>query len=254
MRLKRKTSAFSSAMLDAITPIISRSTAQEREDVGARLMATLHGRSFASIEGRAPKLSRDEHFATRMFRSFNEVHTCTERLKDFETYISRFPFSATRVTRSAYLQLIVEGHLHELYILRERLCSWLKQIARSYKSDARSLEISRTTIRLDSLVKASLEPLMQVRGSHVHEWRYDNPDIGRLQLIDILAKSPSDEFSKAIRLLRRTASQDTHGRLKTQTKAWNSVASNLIEAVYSDLHELLFISPGQALRYPTPRK
>jgi len=226
---------------------------QEREDVGARIMDTLHGRTQRPI-GATPKLSRDEHFATRMFRCYSEVHTSVERLRDIETMVSRYTFSGTRVTRAAYLKFVIEGQLHELYILQERLLAWLVAVEKSYKSDNRAPAIALAAQQLREAIRQHFRPLANVRGSHVHEFRYDSQDIERLELIDLLSRSTDKPFVSAIRLLRRFATQDTHARLKRQVLDWNKVAASAVEAVHQVLRGILFQSSGKEFAYPVPRK
>jgi hypothetical protein len=253
MRRLPHTQTLSRTISQAITPILARATREEHADVGARLMDTLHGREQRPF-GAGPKLSRDEHFATRMFRHFSEVRKCLERLKDVETLISRYPFAGTRVTRAAYLQFVVEGQLHELYVLQERLLAWLVAIEKAYKSDHRAGDVAQTVKRIREAVQSAFRPLIQVRGSHVHELRYDNSDIGRLELIDLLSQSQDKEFVGAIRLLRKHATQVTHARLKQQVRNWNRVATSVLEAVHQALHILLFLPDQDAFNYPIPRR
>jgi hypothetical protein len=239
--------------MQAVSPILARATKEEHADVGARLMDTLHGRKQEPF-GSGPKLSRDEHFATRMFRHFSEIRKCVERLRDIETLISHYSFSGTRVTRAAYLQFVIEGQLHELYVLQERLLSWLTAIEKAYKSDQRSKSISSATRALRDALRAAFKPLINVRGHHVHEFRYDNSDIGRLELIDLLSQSQDKQFVSAIRFLRKHATQATHTRLKQQTREWNKVAASAVEAVHEVLYGYLFHPGGGAFDFPAPRK
>lgn len=254
MRVKPKTKVFLSSMTDSIVPIVRRMNDAGSDDAGASLMASLFGEPEPKRKAGQPKLSRDEHFATKMFRSFREIHTCIERLKDCQTYVSRFPFNGTRVTRSAYLQCMVEVHLHEIYTLHERLQAWLTQIARAYKSDTRGPAVKKLTDLLSARTTEMLRPLLGVRGQHVHEWRYHNPDISRLELIDLLASSPSDDFSKAIKILRRSATNETHRRLKRQAQTWNSLTFELLELVLSHLSQVLFSNDGKSFLYPNPQR
>ena len=65
---------------------------------------------------RPESLGREDQHVMKLFWAFSEIHRCIERLRHCETYVRKFPFSGTRVSRGAYLQFVVEGHLHEIYI------------------------------------------------------------------------------------------------------------------------------------------
>jgi len=135
----------------------------------------------------APLSGEDQH-VMKLFWAFTEIHGSIERLKDCETYVSKFPFSRTRVSRSAYLQFVVEGHLHEIYLLRERLVKLAKTAAKLFKRDKKAKQIARSADILVTFVTQGLSGVINVRGAHVHEWRYSHDDIDRLELISTLRK------------------------------------------------------------------
>lgn len=253
MRRLPHTNKLGKAILDAISPIFTEASTKERDDVGARIMDTLHGRQRRPFES-IPKLSRDEYFATRMFRCYSEVHQSLERLKDIETMVARYTLSGTRVTRAAYLRFVVEGQLHELYLLQERLLGWLAAVERAYKRDRRATAVAAVTQKLRDGIRNHFRTLANVRGSHVHLFRYDNQEIERLELIDLLSLSSDKKLLKTIRFLRQSVTQDTHARLKRQVLDWNKVAAIAVEAVHKLLAEILFQSSGRGFAYPVPVK
>jgi hypothetical protein len=228
--------------------MIASSTEDQKKEVGERLMKSLHGEPVAPPK--QPKLTRDEHFTVKLFRGFTEIHACIERLKDCETYIGRFPFKGTRVSRAAYLQHVVETHLHELYILRERLIGYATLIRRQYRHDRNAQLVDEVTTLLEEYVSTAFAGFTRVRGSHVHQFRHSNDDIERLELLALLQKGGDKHFSNAIRILGRTAIPETHMRLKAQAKKWNSSASKALEEYFKALLPLVFTADAKAFRYP----
>ncbi len=253
MRRLPHTSRFAKVILDAISIIIGNASMQNYDDAGERMMNTLHGRKQKPRSTMA-KLTRDEHFAMRMFRFYFEIHKIVERLKDIETLISRYSLTGTRVTRAAYLQFVMEGQLHELYVLQERLLAWLVAVEKAYKSDARAIDVTLATQELRQAIRGHFRLLINLRGSHVHEYRYDNSDIERLEMMDLLSRSPDLEFASAIRTLRRKATRDTHARLKQQVRDWNKIATSAVEAVHQILYGIIFHPSGKGFLYPTPKR
>ena len=222
------------------------------EELNENLQRTILGEPETPYE--PGPMTRDQQFAVKMFREFAEIHTCIERLKDFETYVSRFPFARTRITRDAYLQMVVEAHLHELYLLRERLISLAKRIARAYKKDAESKRIARIANALEEFVLKALGSFTTVRGNHVHVRRYTHADIDRLRLISILQKGPDSDFTKAIRHFKRIATTESHNRLKIQARKWNKTAAIVLEEYCKVANSLLFVDGTQSIRYPALKK
>jgi hypothetical protein len=150
--------------------------------------------------------------------------------------------------------MVVELHLHELYILQQRLLSWLKQLQRAYRYDERAAQVSQVVTDLTADVSTTLGILASVRGSHVHKERYDHADVARLRLIDLLSLSNDAEMKKAMRLLRRVAVQESHARLKEQAREWNSIVSGLLERLFGSLSAVIVCTTGNSLRPPTPAK
>lgn len=253
MRTPGKMRAFTTRMLASIPSIFTRAIDNDRGNAEDRAWASLLGHQIPDLTV-PPRLTRDERFGVNMFRGFTEIHACIERLKDCETYISRYPFAKTRVTRAAYLQLVVEIHLHELHILQERIISYLKQIERAYKADARASQIKKSTTYFEKRVADHLGSLTKIRGKHVHELRYEHPAIDRLRLADLLLRGPDPIFTKKIRNIRRDAIRDSHSKLKVQARAWNNVVNEICNELFDGLIPVLFAADGKAFLFPAPVK
>ena len=186
----------------------------------------------------------------KVFRAMTEISACIDRLKDCETYVSRFPFSRTRVTRAAYLQFVVEGHLHEIYLLKERLVKLTKIISRQFKKDKGAGQVARSMEALSKFVVKALDGFTNVRGAHVHQWRYSHKDIDRLQLINTLRKPKGSPFSQSLKSLERIANQDSHGRLRKQTVSWNRALSKFLEEFFKVLNSIVLAPDGKSLIVP----
>ena len=237
--------------LDAFASVLASSKPEHNPQYGDRLMKSLRGEPLEPVT--LAKMTRDEQFAATMFRRFTEIHNCIERLKDCEAYVGSFPFKRGRITRHAYLQLVVEAHLNELYVLRERLLAYAKTVERAYRKDLHSKEIAKVTASLEAFVVKVLSSFARARGSHIHEYRYSHDDIERLQLVALLKLSPDKEFKKRIRALGKVAIADTHARLRNQAKKWNLLASRVIEMFAKEISPLVISNDLKSFRYPNAR-
>ena len=246
MKLLPHTRQFIQSWSRAIAPVIKELGSSD--EINRNLQETLLGEPETPY-GPAP-MTREQQFAVKMFRDISEIHTCIERLKDFETYVSRFPFQRTRITRDAYLQMVVEGHLHELYLLKERLIALTKRIDRVYKRDSDSKRVSRIADTLEQFVLEALGRFTKVRGSHVHVRRYTHADIDRLRLISVLQKGPDDDLTKLIRYIKRHATTESHSRLKVQARKWNKTAAQVLEEYCKAVSLLIFVEETQSFRHP----
>lgn len=144
-------------------------TRENRDELGETLLNTL-----LDLDGPKrvdSKPDRETIFLAELFNGLSEIHNSYESLQDAELYVRRFPFGGTRITRDRYLRYVVENHLHEIYILKERLVKYLRRVERLYKKDKQLASIRRGAAPLYKLVSQSLSPLTTSRNTHVHNFR-----------------------------------------------------------------------------------
>lgn len=253
MVLGKNTKQFLKVILAIVGPmVVNLSKGQTKEKLGASLMASLEG---ISPEKPDPlPMTPDQRLTMKIFRQFTEIHSCLERLKDFETYISKFPFQKTRVSRHTYLQFIVEAHLNEIYILRERLVAFSKLIDRAYRKDVEAKKYASNATVMENYVVESLSGFARVRGAHIHAHRYSHDDIDRLGLIAILEQSTDKPFKTAISALKRTAVVESHERLTIQTRKWNRTAAKVVDEYCKAAMPLLFDKTRKSILHPKLKK
>lgn len=248
MKLGPHTQRFLGGAVDAAVAVITANlnpTKEMNDDVWKKLMGEPASSSFVP----AP-LSAADQYTMKMFWAFTEIHSCIERLKDCETYVRKFPFARTRVTRASYLQFVVEGHLHEIYLLRERLAKLAKLVARQFKRDRNAQQIRKTMDALAKLVTNALSDFTNTRGVHVHQWRYSHKDIDRLQLISTLRKPKGSQFSRSLKPLERHANLESHARLRRQAADWNRVVSSVLEKFFGRFGPLVLAQDGSSYVIP----
>lgn len=132
-----------------------------------------------------------------------EIFTAYESLLDSEVYIRRFPYRGTRVSKSRHLKSVLENHLNNIYILKERMVKYLKILTKKYGKQATSTgrPTARITEVLRKFTEEYLEPLKAVRNSHVHNEEIYDPDLERLSILENYIQSnpaaPRIEYLKA---------------------------------------------------------
>jgi hypothetical protein len=135
------------------------------------------------------KLTVDEQFFAKILQGFLEIRSSLQTLQDIEFYIRRFPYSKTSITRPRHLRYHIESHSNEIYILRERLKTFLTMIERLYRKDSRHTDIQRTTKVLSTLVTDMLEGVTNTRSKHTHQSRLQNEDLNRLESLDLITRA-----------------------------------------------------------------
>ena len=197
----------------------------------------------------APK----EIYLKRIFDGFLEIHSSYQALTDIEIYINRFPFSATSVTKPRYLRYHVENYFNEMYLLKKRLLAFLTIIGRNFRKDSRHSDVLAATRPLFRIVDDSLEDIVDIRGRHVHQKRYSDTQIDRLELMELFSRTvkEDDELSMALKTFYQFEYKRIRSEWKSQIKQNNETVNKLL-MIYSDnLHPILFSPENNELIYPS---
>ena len=129
-------------------------------------------------------LSHD-FFYSFLFHGFNEIIITFERLQDLETYISHFPKTKNSLAKINYLRFLIENHLNEIYILKERLIKYFKKIKDFYKGDCRCTSVKNKCQQLINGIEDSFKNIKDHRHSHTHKFRYSDKNIKRLETLSL---------------------------------------------------------------------
>lgn len=106
-------------------------------------------------------------------------------MQDLETYILYFPKTKTSLAKINYLCFLIENHLYEIYILKERLVKYFKKIENFYKGDCRYTSVKNKCQQLINTVEYSVKNIKSLRHRHTHEFRYSDKDIKRLGTLSL---------------------------------------------------------------------
>jgi hypothetical protein len=185
----------------------------------------------------APELPPDQRFGVDAFQVFMEISDAYDRLLDIQTYVRRYPFRGTRITRERYLRFHIEAYYHEVYILRERLNTFAKRIVRAYKRTGHPAADS-TEDRLLTLVSA-LDAVVAVRGRHVHDLRFDETRLRNLAGIEMIERHSDDQ-------MWTTFLKEGYAKVRAYWVKWvgemNRGVRALLDQYFAILHELMFPS------------
>jgi hypothetical protein len=192
-------------------------------------------------------LSREERFLVTMMDGLSEIETTLDVFADTELYLRRFPFARTSLTHGRYLLYHVQTHLHEVYILKERLKAHATQVARAYRHSPAATRAASVCAAFHKLVEATLQPVSATRGTHVHSERFIDPDIASLLKLESIMKYLPNEQEH--RRLHRSQYRDTKKKwlaiVVTNRREVGRLADLAAEGVGS-----LVVAPNHSIRYP----
>ena len=239
---------FQRAMIEAAKSHMDSS--QERDDNALAKVLNNHIFNLDGPKTITRELTAKDRFFGKTFRQFLEIGKSVETLNDSLFYMGRFPFSGTKITPSRYLRFHVEAWLAEVYILQERLRSYLKALERQHKKNPHFSAIRANCKHLDELISKTLGSVIKARGGHVHENRFSDDDIERLDTLDLLTLGREDDFSNLMSLHRRGENRKVRKIWKDRIGANNKVILELLDMFFDALFPLVFDEDSETLRYP----
>lgn len=135
---------------------------------------------------------REHEFFKKIFNGFREITNTIDAILLCRTLISTAPPRSKKIQKDAYINLIISSYLQEIYVLQTRLFNYLRVIKKIYrKIDDGSIERSLTVV--EDYVKESLEDIVNTRGSHVHEERYQDEHLDRLSTYSFLSQHSHEQ-------------------------------------------------------------
>ena len=115
---------------------------QDQRELGAVLKNVIFQTDGPKVVGKKPS-KKDIFIANKIFRPMSEILKAMESIKNIATYIRSFPHKKHGISPLSYLQYHVENYLNEIYILKNRLISYLNILEKSYSKSDRASEVSR---------------------------------------------------------------------------------------------------------------
>ena len=179
----------------------------------------------------------------KLFRGFIEIDSCIRTLHDIAVYIGSFPYRNRAITRPRHIRYHVERYFQEVYILKERLVSYLKTVERRFTKGPIRNEVAEELRHLKGMIEASLQPLLGIRSQHVHEQRFADADLNRLDEIELLKDTHvadlAEHFEDHYEIRYREVRQKWKRTIRDNNKAIDEVldvCGNVLARILFDTH------------------
>jgi hypothetical protein len=139
----------------------------------------------------------DRVLFTNLFLGFTNIADAVENLDLSLAFIKGRMPRRKDMSVHQYFKYHVTTYLQELYILEQRLTTYLKHIQRlKAKAGDKSPDNSRAYALMDKRVHAALAGPMAVRGSHVHVEPYSDQNLDLLSQYELLSKFDPARFKE----------------------------------------------------------
>jgi len=233
-------------MTEEAQRIIKPGVDENWDDVGKAMRNTLFDTGSPTIIEK--KAKRNELYFGKIFKGFLEIDSSIRTLKDIEIYIASFPYHNKTITKPRHLRYHLENYFNEIYLLKERLIAYLTTVGKSFKKDDRHQIILSKTKPIFNIVRESLKSIVDTRGSHVHVVRFNDNDLDRLEMMELLVASGSADISNALvnyykftyTKIRRKWKNTITNNNKALRQLLNIYAKALIEVIFDDKTGKLF--------------
>jgi len=190
------------------------------------------------------ELTPADHFFSLLYNGFREISDSYYSLLDIETYIGRFPYSKTKISKVRHMIYHIECYLNEVYILKDRLKAYITKVGRLYKNDPKHSDVLKKTRALFPLVNGAFDNIVKARGSHVHESRFKPDDLDRVSSLEFFAQHGGEE----LRLLRNLFILDYRIIKKKYKKILvsnNKEVRKFLDVCFDILYEIVTLQGGK---------
>jgi hypothetical protein len=235
------TNAFASIIL----PILD-THADEMTNALANRMLDLEGPTIINRQ-----LTRQETFVAKINHQSFVIQSTFESLLDADLYLRRFPYQDTRITKVRHLRYVIENYLNNVYILKQRLKTFVQTIEDSYAKGTQRKVVRRITQSLFKYNSTAFENLVTVRSSHVHKEPYSDKELGRLESIktlisrvkmeDLLTQRWSEYFDLQYKEIRKEKVQEL--------RSINQTMEQILDTNFDQIYPIVFDETG-AIIYP----
>lgn len=242
---------FQELVLTESTRIIIPLVNEHRSEMGKNLWNHLFDTGDLTPISR--NISRDEQYFNKIFNGYSEISSSIHTLEDIEVYINSFPYRNKRITKLRNLSYHIENYFSELYILKERLKVYLKQIGRSFKNDEKHKTISSITTSFLTIVDHVFLETTKERGRHIHVARFQDNEIKRLESLELLKLVNDGELKRMISPYLKFDYLLLRKKWKQKIKTMNRSFQQFID-VYGDLLIAHLFDEKKHLIYPNTPK
>ena len=195
-------------------------------------------------ERKGPKIDGGDAFVVELFQRFAEIFQSLQVLQDIEAYLKRFP---PKMSRSRYLVYHVHSYLQEVYVLQQRLDALIKKYERWHKPIVDNTDASIAVKTCKQLVARSFKGIVKVRGIHVHDQRFSDPELDRLEGWEGLAETSFSDNDRWMREGYRKQANKTQKKWIKQIATNNVATIEVLDLFFSALYSLTFSSRSKVI-------
>ena len=187
------------------------------------------------------KHNKNDYFmANVLFRPFLEINKSYQSMQNILVYISTHPYQKKKISIIDYFQYNIENYIQEIYIMKERLISYLRKLKHAYSKSKLFNEVKIGTNKLEAIIERSFEGAIKRRTYHVHEIRYSDRDIDRLSLFDTLSSSEDKKLARFMNIGYTVAFKEIRSKWQKTIKNNSKEILHMIDLMFKKILEMIY--------------
>lgn len=181
-------------------------------------------------------------FIVKIAEPFFDIRNTLYRLNNIESYINWSPRTKEIYCKFDLLLYHLEHHIQEIYILKERLISFINILKKVYKKYDSSLIESFSKLQIN--ISSQLKDFTNERSTHVHSKRYSNESITKANIKLTLLSLENDNYNDLGSVMLRDEYLDLKKELIMLVRSKNNKVQSIINKAFKDINDSLLLEDG----------
>ena len=232
---------FQKSLLKVLVPAARTALHENRDAMMKSLGDDVLGEGPEQLTPMRKNPSPEQTFLNFLRSHFGEISDSLTHLETVGLFLRRYSQAASKVEPATYVRYHVEAYLHEIYLLYNRLTAFLTWLKRAYRKHPAQSAITKIVAELGKVTHESFAGIVETRGGHVHQSRFEDAALRRLSLLDLLSKSGDAEFQDIYENAQR--------RIRREKVSWvsrnNAAVKQYLDALFEVIHPIVFAEDGQ---------
>jgi hypothetical protein len=190
--------------------------------------------------------SNSERQAAIVFQGYYEIISSYDNLADIEVYLKRLPSRKSNISKTRYIKYHIGNYLNEVYILENRLVSYATKMLRSSQYLDEYERLKKYKAPLIKGLHLSFKSINNLRGSHVHQYRFSDDDLDRASSWELIINTNSPslglDFSKLapVKMMTHYSMRKARKKWLDYVKSNNEKIRNVLDIYFDALYLIVF--------------
>ncbi len=185
------------------------------------------------------KLNREEVYYTKLLKEFGEINQSLNRIYIMKKYLGWTPNTKFIMLKFDYLLYHIENYYNEIYILKNRLNSYLTLIVRLFRKDIKYKKIIEMANPIFEKSAISLKDMISIRGKHTHEFRFEDDEINKIDITNFMLQITEHHNSDVVAGMFKSDYIEIRNKWKNIIIENNKKIENVVDVYFKGLNSFI---------------